>query len=218
MRGLQLIGLLDDTLNLSELLGLTANQSSLSSTWTWFGMTEQTNIGNTYVNLDQLTVSGLLGNLDRRPRRPSWRPWTRPSLLSGLGLGGRAEQSERHRFPHSTSSRHLKSPPGYPPRRAITNFRWAALLDILAAMPTIAIGPLSSLKVSVMRSRRSAHRTRNQWESCRSGLRDSRRNTDLRLWRRTSTRARLVRWRQRERPLPDRNRGDVTRGYIPADS
>ena len=34
VRGLQLIGLLDDTLDLSELLGLTANQSSLSSTWT----------------------------------------------------------------------------------------------------------------------------------------------------------------------------------------
>ena len=39
-------------------------------------MTEQTNIGNTYVNLDELTVSGLLGNLTGALDGP----------LSGLGL------------------------------------------------------------------------------------------------------------------------------------
>ena len=63
IQGLQAITLLDELVDLSELLDLTANQSSLSTTWSWFGLNEQTNIGNTYVNLDELTLSELVGNL-----------------------------------------------------------------------------------------------------------------------------------------------------------
>ncbi len=129
VRGLQLIGLLDDTLDLSELLGLTANQSSLTQTWNWLGLTEQTNIGNTYVNLDQLTLSGLVENLDDAlDSAPLGRhPWTwRPPRTWVSAAGPRTAIDEILVALDIVSTPEVTA--WIPPRRATTTFRWAVRL------------------------------------------------------------------------------------------
>jgi hypothetical protein len=50
-------------ISLTDLIGLTATQTEYSNVVTWLGLTDQTNIGNTYVNLAPITLTGLLNNL-----------------------------------------------------------------------------------------------------------------------------------------------------------
>lgn len=144
---LQAIGLLDELVDLSELLGLTANQSSLSTTWNWFGLTEQTNIGNTYVNLDELTVSGLLDNLDDALLGDLLGNLGLGGLLTNLGLG-----SALNSLSGIVSALDIVSTPEVtawiPAASGSYDLPLGGSFGYLAAMPTIAIGPLSSLGLS----------------------------------------------------------------------
>jgi hypothetical protein len=144
VQGLRLIGLLDDTIDLSELLGLTANQSSLSTAWTWFGLKEQTNIGNTYVNLDQLTLSGLVGNLGDALLAPLGPATGLGDLLDGLGLGSGLTDLDG-----ILSALDIVATPEItawiPAASGNYDLPLGGSLGFLAAMPTIAIGPLDSL-------------------------------------------------------------------------
>lgn len=144
---LQAINLLDDFIDLSELLGLTANQSSLSSTWTWLGLTEQSNLGNTYVNLDQLTVSGLLDNIDDELLGDLLGNLGLGGLLTNLGLGNTLNS-----LSGIVSALDIVSTPEVtawiPAASGNYELPLGGSVGYLAAMPTIAIGPLSSLGLS----------------------------------------------------------------------
>lgn len=143
---LEELGLLDDLVDLSELLGLTANQSSLTTAWTWFGLEETTSIGNTYVNLDQLTVSGLVDNLDEALLGDLIGS-DLTDLLSGLGLGsgltdlnGILSALDIVATPEITA--------WIPAASGSYDLPLDGSVGFLAAMPTIAIGPLDSLGLS----------------------------------------------------------------------
>ena len=144
VQGLEAIGLLDDVLDISELLGLTAHQSSLTQTWSWFGLNETTSLGNTYVNLDQLTVSGLLDNLDDALLGDLLGNLGLGGLLSNLGLG-----SGLTSLAGIVSALDIVSTPEItawiPAASGSYDLPLGGSVGYLAAMPTIAIGPLSSL-------------------------------------------------------------------------
>jgi hypothetical protein len=140
VNGLDALNLLD-AVDLSELLGLTANQSSLTTAWTWFGLTEQTNIGNTYVNLDQLTVSGLVGGITGLLSGDN-------SLLGKLGLDllGNVPLGSVEEL---LSGLDIVATPDItawiPAASGSYDLPLGGSTGFLAAMPTIAIGPLDSL-------------------------------------------------------------------------
>ncbi|OBB15351.1 hypothetical protein A5662_06670 [Mycobacteriaceae bacterium 1482268.1] len=144
VRGLQLIELIDDNVDLSELLGLTANQSSLTTTWSWFGLDETTSVGNTYVNLDQLSLSELAGNLDDA---------LLGSLLGNLGLGGVLSDlgigSGLTDLSDILAALDIVATPDItawiPAASGSYDLPFDGSAGFLAAMPTIAIGPLDSL-------------------------------------------------------------------------
>ncbi|WP_164478741.1 hypothetical protein [Mycolicibacterium stellerae] len=133
------LGLTDD-IDLSELLGLTANTSSLTTTWSWLGLDETTSIGNTYVNLDELSVSELVGSLTALLGADT----DLGGLLGELGLG-----SGLGSLDDILGALDVVSTPDVtvwiPAASGSYDLPLDGSVGFLAAMPTIAIGPLSSL-------------------------------------------------------------------------
>lgn len=145
VNGLDVLDLLDP-ISLSDLLGLTATQTEFTSAYSWLGLSGLTKMGNTYVNLDSLTVSGLVGNLtDLVPELLGGNGGVLGDLLDGLGLGGLnlgsleaiLQQLDIVATPEVTA--------WIPAASGAYDLPLGGSLGYLAAMPTIAIGPLSSI-------------------------------------------------------------------------
>jgi ElaB/YqjD/DUF883 family membrane-anchored ribosome-binding protein len=146
VNGLDALNLLDD-LSLSDLLGLTATQTEFTSAYSWFGLTGLTKMGNTYVNLDQITVPGLVDNLGDALPDLLGSGTTLSQLLGALGpllgnanLGGiddLVDQLDLIATPEVTA--------WIPAASGAYELPLGGSLGYLAAMPTVAIGPLSSL-------------------------------------------------------------------------
>lgn len=160
--GLDLIGNLP---SLTDLLGLTATQTTYASAYEWpiFGMNGQTDVGNTFVNLPELNLSDLvdnvgdvlgeivippinLGDILGLPGIPGLPPIGLGSPLSSLvgtlltGLSGQlAGLDGLVATPSVTAWVPAASGAYYFPLGA--SFGW------LAAMPTLALGPIPALSL-----------------------------------------------------------------------
>ncbi|GFG53233.1 hypothetical protein MAGR_46740 [Mycolicibacterium agri] len=158
---------IDNLPSLTDLLGLTATQTEYNSSYAWpiLGMDGQTSVGNTFVNLPELTLSDVLANvanIDLDIPNVDLGELTGLDAIPGLsqvldllGLGdsspldllidpllaGLGTQLELLDDLVATPSVTAWVPVG----SGAYNFPFDASIGWLAAMPTLALGPIPAL-------------------------------------------------------------------------
>lgn len=148
VNNLDTLDLLDD-ISLSDLLGLTATQTEFTAAYSWLGLNGLTKMGNTYVNLNQITIPGLIDNLEDVLPDLLGSNSTLGELLDALGLGLDLGNIDLGTIDDLVESLDLIATPEVtawiPAASGAYDLPLGGSLGYLAAMPTIAIGPLSSI-------------------------------------------------------------------------